>query len=204
MHLQTTPYSELTLALQVADRATYRHGQRVGILAAILGAWMGFSGEALLQLRSAASLHDIGKLALPAGLLQKSASFDHEEYRQVQRHAAFGAFLLECTQIKGMLSQVARYHHERWDGLGYPFGLAGGRIPLAAQITCVADAYEAMTTDRPYRSALGHDLAMEEIHRGRCRQFGPETVDAFIQAEGQILTGMLGQEPPESRASEAA
>ena len=180
---ESVPFPGVAMALQLADRSTYRHGQRVGLLAAFLGAWMGLSGEALHQLRVAAALHDIGKLAVPTGILQKSSPFGINEYRIMQRHAPFGAFLLECTKLRSAISHVALHHHERWDGLGYPHGLCRTAIPLAAQITCVADAYEAMVTDRPYRVAPGHDFAVEEIRRSRGSQFSPTVVDAFVETE---------------------
>ena len=125
-------------------------------------------------------LHDLGKLAVPLRILAKPGHLDEGERRWVRSHPAFGADVLEGIPVLSPLGPAARYHHERWDGRGYPDGLGGDVIPLEAQVLSVADAYDAMTTSRAYRSSLSHHAALEEIGREAGRQFAPEVARAFL------------------------
>jgi HD-GYP domain-containing protein (c-di-GMP phosphodiesterase class II) len=168
--------------LEALDPVIFRHGARVGRYARIMGEAMGLAETTLARLELAARLHDIGKLFIPAFLVHKPASFNLEEYRIMQRHPMLGARLLEGHPETEDLAQVARHHHDRWDGQGYPSRLVGSEIPLLARITSVADAYDAMTSDRSGGNR-SHRAAMREILRGKGTQFCPETVEAFLEAE---------------------
>lgn len=125
-------------------------------------------------------LHDAGKVAVPDAVLNKPAALTDLEWGLMRAHPVVGAVLLEPFDEHGTAVAVVRHHHERFDGGGYPDGLRGEQIPLAARVFAVADTYDAMTSHRPYRSALRHDQAVEEILRCRGTQFDPQVVDAFV------------------------
>lgn len=143
------------------------------------------------HLRQSASLHDIGKVAIPDAVLLKPGKLTNEEFTVMQRHSALGADTLAVVlqrhpdnQFLRLGVEVARSHHERWDGRGYPDGLAGPTIPLAARIVAVADVYDALTSDRCYRPAFDHDRSCAMIREGRGTQFDPEVVAAFEDVAG--------------------
>lgn len=175
--------------LESLDPVISRHGSRVGHYARMVGEVMGLSSTTLSRLELSARLHDIGKLFIPSFLVHKQASFNLEEYQVMQRHVVLGARLLEGHPEMVDLAQVARHHHNRWDGCGYPSRLVGTEIPLLARITSVADAYDAVTSNRSGGNR-SHDVAMEEILRGRGTQFCPVTVEAFLLAESTSWTLM--------------
>jgi HD-GYP domain-containing protein (c-di-GMP phosphodiesterase class II) len=175
--------------LEDLDPDIHGHGSRVGHYARLIGEVMGLPGASLARLELAARLHDIGKLFIPSCLVHKCSTFDREEYRFMQRHAVLGARLLEGHPETVDLALVARHHHNRWDGLGYPSRLAGREIPLLARITAVADAYDAMTSDRSGGNR-SHDIAIGEIMRCEGAQFCPETVQAFLLAESRSWVQM--------------
>jgi HD-GYP domain-containing protein (c-di-GMP phosphodiesterase class II) len=124
-------------------------------------------------------LHDIGKVVLPDRILQKPDSLDDFEYEEVKRHPEEGAELINRVEGMGQIAEWVRHSHEHYDGSGYPSGLAGETIPLASRILLVADAYDAITSDRPYRSAQSQAEALEELRRHSGRQFDPCCVDAL-------------------------
>jgi HD-GYP domain-containing protein (c-di-GMP phosphodiesterase class II) len=124
-------------------------------------------------------LHDIGKLGVADAVLKKPGALTDEEWAEMRRHPELGARILDHANLRDISAWVLA-HHERIDGRGYPLGLAGAEIPLEARILAVADAYEAMTADRAYRAALGHDAAQEELRAGAGTQFDPEIVEAFL------------------------
>jgi putative two-component system response regulator len=171
-------------SLEDLDPANSRHGNRVSRYARLMGEAMGLSGIALSRLELAARLHDVGKLFIPAFLVHKQEAFNLEEHRIMQRHTVLGARLLEGHPETEDLAQVARHHHDRWDGCGYPSRYAGVQTPLYARITSVADAYDAMTSNRSGGNR-SHDVATGEILRCRGTQFCPETVEAFLLAESR-------------------
>jgi ribonuclease P protein subunit RPR2 len=177
----------LTMALESRDRSTGRHSLRVQRYAIRL------TGEVAPALLADPStefgylLHDIGKVGIPDQILQKPGKLTAGERRVMEGHAALGAQILAgVNMVEGNGLSVVRHHHERWDGHGYPDALAGGRIPLAARIFAVADALDAMTTDRPYRRAGTWDAALGEIERGAGGQFDPKIVDTFLAHEATI------------------
>jgi HD-GYP domain-containing protein (c-di-GMP phosphodiesterase class II) len=124
-------------------------------------------------------LHDIGKLGVADAVLKKPGPLTDDEWAEMRRHPELGARILDHANLRDISAWVLA-HHERIDGRGYPHGLAGGEIPLEARILAVADAYEAMTADRAYRAALGHEAAQEELRDGAGTQFDPTVVEAFV------------------------
>jgi len=133
---------------------------------------------------AAARVHDLGKIATDNRVLFKQSSLTMDERRLIQAHPGDGGELAGRFSMFRDGRRFIRHHHERWDGKGYPDGLAGEDIPLGARIIAVADSYDAMTSDRPYRKALPHEVALIELRRGAGTQFDPRVVDAFLVHEG--------------------
>jgi len=171
------------------DGYTVGHCQRVRDYAQILGEVLGLDSERLGNLLIAAAFHDIGKVGVLARILNKRGPLDHYEWQIIYMHPLLGRELWEGSVPK--LSAVARIihqHHERWDGQGYPEGLAGEEICPEARILSVVDAYDAMLTDRPYRRALSEAKALRELHEGTGSQFDPQVAPVFIElVEGKKL-----------------
>ncbi|MGA3239834.1 MAG: HD domain-containing phosphohydrolase [Bryobacteraceae bacterium] len=163
------------------DDETAQHAQRVGLLAASIGRAMGFSEERVQLIRAAATLHDIGKIAIPDRILLKPGKLTQEEFDRIRKHTAIGAEILTMSHfsILKLAQEIAFYHHERWDGCGYN-STKGEDIPVAARIVTLADTFDVLTHDRPYRRAWPANRAVAEIHRERGRQFDPRVVDAFL------------------------
>ena len=183
----------LAEAVEKRDPYTGGHVRRV-VLYLLLGHEMGLSQEELEKLRIAAALHDVGKIAVPDSVLRKPAPLDSAETLMMQRHTVDGADIVgRVPDLRDVLPGV-RSHHERLDGKGYPDGLRDGEIPREARIIAVADTYDAMTSSRPYRSALPHEVAVVEIQDGSGSQFGPEVVQAF---ERLVERGSLSVEAGE-------
>jgi hypothetical protein len=151
----------------------------VGELAARVSSRLGFPSEHVELIRIAASLNDIGKVALPDELVAKAGPLTADERRALERHPQIGYRILESLGADPVATWVL-HHHERWDGAGYPARLAGEHIPLASRILFVADAYEAMTTDQAWRPRLARDTALAELRRCAGTQFDPRVVDAFL------------------------
>ena len=170
--------ASLARAVDARDVYTGNHSQRVAQLAVRIGARIGLTREELELTRLAASLHDLGKLALPEDLLRKAAPLTEPERTVLQRHAQIGFRMLESLGIDPVADWVL-HHHERWDGAGYPDRLEGTQIPLGARIIFVADAYDAMTSDRLYRRRRSEDEALAEIVRCAGTQFDPTVVEAL-------------------------
>src|SRR4051812_7388983 len=172
----------LAAAMDMRDRRTARHSEDVVVLARKVGELLELEPASLLELEFAARLHDVGKIQVPDAVLNKPGPLDPHESDVIRRHAAWGAETL--SRIPGLeaVATIVRYHHERWDGCGYPDGLSGARIPLASRIISVCDAYGAMTCDRPYRSAMDPAEALAEIRGGSGTQFDPEVVRALVEA----------------------
>ena len=180
--------SALASALESKDTGTRAHSQRVQSYATALAQAVG--EHAVVQDPSTPYgflLHDIGKIGIPDGILQKPGPLSFPERRRMQTHTVLGeAMLSGVAFLKGEGLKIVRSHHERWDGRGYPDGLARDEIPLGARIFAVADALDAMTSHRPYRRAMSWKAAHTEILGQRKRQFDPEVVDAFVKAEGDL------------------
>ncbi len=172
----------LNATVDAKDPYTAGHSVRVQRIALAIGEQLGLSDERLDALRYAGLFHDIGKIAVPDAILAKPAALTDEEWKLIKRHPGSGAEIVGRLGWLRAAVPLIRHHHERWDGNGYPDRLAGGEIPPEAAVVGLADAWDAMTTDRPYRSALSDDEAALEIRRGRGTQFAPAVVDAFFIA----------------------
>jgi putative two-component system response regulator len=177
------------------DPEGYEHTLRVGRIAAMLAEAMGIAEAEREVLERAAALHDIGKLALPAGVLDHRHVLDPAARRVMERHTVLGAALLAHARAPWLrlAAEIAGHHHERWDGSGYPAGLAGEAIPLAARLVAVADVYDALRSERPYKSAQDHPEAMRRILEGDGRiapaQFDPAVL-AALKACSAALAAM--------------
>jgi len=163
------------------DIATFEHARRVRRYARALASRVGIVDEEELRtLETAALFHDVGKLAIPDHVLSKAGPLTPEEYEQVKRHAAIGADLLTGLAFPGPLALLVRHHHENWDGTGYPDRLRREDIPAGARALSIADCYDALTSDRPYRRALSHATAMAMM-TDRCgSMFDPMMIEAFV------------------------
>jgi len=157
------------------------HVHDVGLLAEAVAEELGLSGQQLHHVRQAAELHDIGKVAVPSAILDKPGKLDADEWAFIARHTLIGERILGAAIALRPVAKLVRSSHERWDGSGYPDGLAGTDIPLGARIVTACDAYDAMTSDRPYQRSLGHGEALEELRRCAGTQFDPDVVDAFCR-----------------------
>ncbi|MEJ2356634.1 MAG: PAS domain S-box protein [Deinococcales bacterium] len=167
-------------ALDLRDRETEGHSRRVTELTLRLGQAMGLSEEALVHVRRGALLHDIGKMGIPDAILQKPGPLTDEEWDVMRRHTMLARDLLEPITFLGPALEIPISHHERWDGQGYPEGLAGEAIPLAARMFAVADVFDALTSDRPYRLAWTRQQALEHIRENAGSHFDPAVVQAFL------------------------
>jgi GAF domain-containing protein len=175
----------LAAAMDMRDRRTARHSEDVVGLARRVGELLELEAASLLELEFAARLHDVGKIQVPDAVLNKPGPLDPDESDVIRCHSAWGSETL--SRIPGLeaVATIVRFHHERWDGSGYPDGLAGPRIPLASRIISVCDAYGAMTCDRPYRGAMEPHDALCEVRAGAGSQFDPAVVAALIDALGR-------------------
>jgi putative nucleotidyltransferase with HDIG domain len=180
--LQLQVLHRLALAAEYRDDDTGQHTSRVAELAVRVGTALGMPTTDLALLRQAAPLHDVGKIAIPDHILLKPGRLTREEFGEMQRHTTLGAEMLAGPGLPllEMAEQVALTHHERWDGSGYPAGLAGTAIPLAGRIVAIADVFDALTHSRPYKEAWPVADAVAEIRRQRGTQFDPAVVDAFL------------------------
>jgi putative nucleotidyltransferase with HDIG domain len=172
---------DLTAALESKDPYTHGHSQRVERHSYRTAAEMGLSAEDIEDLRKAAALHDVGKIRVPDRILRKAGPLTPEERTIVEEHAVVGAWMVSSVGNADVIAAV-RHHHERWDGAGYPDGMSGSDIPLFARLISVADAYDAITSTRPYRASSGRDEAVDALRAGAGTHFDPEVVEMFIQS----------------------
>jgi putative two-component system response regulator len=186
---QVETLRRLALVAEYRDDNTYQHTERVARTAYLLADRLGLSAEEAAVLRQAAPLHDVGKLAVPDSVLLKPGRLTAAEYEQIKRHTAVGSAILAGSNFIVLRrgEEIARSHHERWDGAGYPAGLARDAIPLSGRIVALADVFDALTHARCYKPAWDTDRAMSEIVRLRERSFDPDVVDAFCELEAEDL-----------------
>ncbi len=163
------------------DPYTAGHSRRVAELAERIAIEMGLPMEEVSAIRAAARVHDLGKIAIDASVLNKPGRLSDAEWEAMKQHPIIGAEIISRFPEFARGADYVRYHHERWDGQGYPYGLRGEEIPLGARIIAVADAFDAMRTDRPYRRALTLDVVIEELKKGAGKQWDPQVVEAFLR-----------------------
>ena len=168
-------------ALDLRDHETEGHSQRVTAMTVELAQQMGIAGEELEHVRRGALLHDIGKIAIPDDVLLKPGKLTKAERDLINRHPEYAKSLLEQVEFLEPALDIPFSHHEWWDGSGYPQGLKGEEIPLAARVFTVVDVWDALTSDRPYRGAMTHEEALEIIQAGKGSHFDPEIVEEFIE-----------------------
>jgi diguanylate cyclase (GGDEF)-like protein/putative nucleotidyltransferase with HDIG domain len=180
----------LALAIDAKDQYTHQHILRVQRYAVATAGQMGLNGVELEGINTGALLHDIGKLGVPEYVLLKPGRLTDEEFAKVKKHPEIGAAILDPVDFPWPVLPAVKYHHERWDGTGYPEGLKGEEIPLTARILAVADVYDALTSTRSYRTAWSHEKALELIRQESGSHFDPAVVDAFLQVIEDIVQDM--------------
>jgi len=163
------------------EKGADQHSARVAVLAVATGEKLGMSEQELLHLRRAAELHDIGKVAISESILGKLGSLSEEEIHIMRQHATLALDILGAVQALQPALPLIKHHHERWDGTGYPDGLAGEAIPLGARIIAVAETYDILTHGAPWKEPLSVEEAKAEIERCAGTQFDPHVVEAFLQ-----------------------
>lgn len=179
--LRTVEFLEvLAETIETKDRFMRGHARRVAFYAGLLGDRLGISVQEQEHLRLAAFLHDLGKVGVPTDLLLREGALDPSERRVVEQHPVIGARLVQPLALPSDIAVAIRHHHEWWDGTGYPDGLSGEDIPLPARIVSVADAFDAMSCDRPYRQALRRDVVIHELQRFAGVQFDPIVAKEFL------------------------
>ena len=171
----------LSTTIEAKDEYARGHSHRVAEYAALIAGELGWNSEEIMNLKYAAHLHDIGKIGIPDMLLNKPARLTPEEYSVIKEHTVIGAEILKNITLIPHVAEVARSHHEHYDGTGYPDGLAGEDIPLSARIVAIADSYDAMNSKRIYRNALPPEKIFEEIQNNRGLQFDPDLADIFLE-----------------------
>jgi putative two-component system response regulator len=189
--LQESYEASLTMlanAIEVRDQYTRGHVERVTSYAVTIAQGMNLDRQLIEAIRFGAILHDIGKIHVRESILRKRSPLTKEEWNELSRHPVTGAEMIKDIPYLVPAVPAVRYHHERWDGQGYPEGLSGVQIPLPARIVTVADSLDAMTTDRPYRKGLSPELAYQEIVDNAGTQYDPRVVSAFqkVWAEGKL------------------
>jgi putative nucleotidyltransferase with HDIG domain len=172
--------TSLARTIEAKDPYTGGHTERVAEFACALASELGISGQDLDAIEVGGVIHDIGKVGIPDAVLLKPDRLTEDEFAEMRRHPTISSYILAELDLPQIVHQMARSHHERFDGTGYPDRLGGEDIPLVARILSVADALDAMTSDRPYRAALPVDVALREITSQAGSQFCPRVVDALL------------------------
>jgi len=167
---------------------TYRaHAERVSAIAGAIAEELGLKPELVLAVRDSGFLHDVGKSGVSQNILVKPGSLNDDEMKEVRRHPVLGRFLLKPLGFQPAVIEGVASHHERWDGKGYPRGLSGEQIPIAGRILAVAEAFDVMTSDQPYRGKMTKEKAIEEIRSQVGKQFDPVVVEALLRLKSAQL-----------------
>ncbi|HEV2914875.1 MAG TPA: HD domain-containing phosphohydrolase [Pyrinomonadaceae bacterium] len=193
----------LAAALETRDHETHGHSQRVVSFSLRLGYELGVEREQLRSLEFGSLLHDIGKIGVPDAILRKPAALDEDEWIKMRKHPLHGQQILSGIEFLEGASRVVAQHHEKWDGSGYPLGLRGEEIDLNARIFAVADAFDALTSDRVYRTARSYEAASEELDRCAGQHFDPKIVEMFHRVSQEEWEA-LRQHPLQRREEEAS
>jgi HD-GYP domain-containing protein (c-di-GMP phosphodiesterase class II) len=170
-------------ALDLRDNDTQGHTARVAALTVILGRAMGMDPEEIVHLRRGALLHDIGKMGIPDAILLKPGPLTDKQWEIMRRHPVYAYELLSPIPYLRPALDIPHLHHERWDGGGYPLGLKGEEIPLAARVFAVVDVWDALTSNRPYRAKVAEERAREIVRDGAGTDFDPRVVEAFLRLD---------------------
>lgn len=178
--METASLQALLAALEGRDEYTGDHSQAVVDLARAVATRLGLDAEALEAVEQVALLHDLGKVGIPDAVLRKPGPLTDAEWEIMRTHPGLGADIIARLETLAHLGPAIRAEHERWDGTGYPDGLAGEEIPIPSRITLTCDAFHAMVSDRPYRAAMPEDQAIEELRRCAGTMFWPDAVDALV------------------------
>ena len=173
--IQTIRYT-----VEAIDTYTRGHSDRVSEYSVLIGEKLGMSKEDIRRLQIGGLFHDVGKIGVPDNILQKNDKLTDDEYSEIKNHPTIGAQILSTASIFQDIIPIVKYHHERYDGKGYPCRLKGKDIPYLARITAVADAFDAMTSKRVYRDSLSIDVVISEIEKNKGTQFDPEIADLFL------------------------
>lgn len=180
----------ITHTLQQKNPREESHSRRVGELSELIARELGFSEFEVKKVRTAGMMHDVGKIIIDESILNKPGKLNHEEWEQVKKHPQMGFRILSASTDTIDIARAALSHHERYDGKGYPQGLAGDDIPLMGRIICVADSYDAMTGPRTYKEVFSQDQAIAEIIKNKGTQFDPDIADAFIRVLERDAVGV--------------
>ncbi len=183
----------LAVLLEAKDKYTANHSSNVTKYSTLLGKFIGITGLELEKLKLAANLHDIGKVGIPNYILNKNGNLNDEEFANIKEHSYYSGIILKVFKNLGHISEAGLYHHEKFNGTGYPDGLKGRDIPLNARIIAIADSFDAMTTDRPYKKAMSLDEAITELKANRATQFDPYLVDKFANLDLQSAMDSLNE-----------
>ncbi len=187
-HLYLSTIEALAMAIDAKDQVTSGHIRRVQVHSVALARELGVrDGREVKAIEAAGLLHDLGKLAVPEYILNKPGKLTAVEFEQMKTHAAIGADILASIDFPYPVEPIVRYHHEMWNGKGYPEGISGEEIPIGARILSVVDCYDALTSDRPYRRALTKEQATAVLLERRGNQYDPRVVDTFIEALDRLL-----------------
>lgn len=199
---QTEVILRLAQAAEYRDEDTGLHTQRVGRLSALIARALGFDDEQVELIRRAAPLHDIGKIAIPDQILRKPGRLTPDELEQMKEHAIVGARLLKGSRLPLLQTayEIALYHHERWDGKGYPQAIKGTSIPMTARIVAVADAFDALTHERPYKGAWSVEESVAELQSCSGTRYDPQVIEALLQVVAQGCPHLPAQSQHRKRA----
>jgi putative two-component system response regulator len=186
-HLETVV--RLSVAAEFRDDETSSHIRRISHTSALIAKALGLDSKQVQLIRYASPMHDVGKIGIPDAILSKPGKLTSDERIAMMEHSAIGPEILgdPLSEVMTLARQIALTHHERWDGKGYPDGLAGEQIPLCGRIVAVADVFDALVSKRCYKEAMPIDQAMEQIRKERGQAFDPAVVEAFFASLDDIL-----------------
>jgi putative two-component system response regulator len=186
---QLETVERLAILAEYKDKVTARHIQRMSEYSAVIARGLKLPPAEVELILHASRMHDVGKIAVPESILRKPSSLDPQEWTVMRQHSTIGSRILDnsSSQILQAGRVIALHHHERWDGAGYPNGLAGSDIPLWGRICAVADVFDAVTSERPYKPAFPNEEALQLLRDGRGTHFDPRVVDVFFECLDEIL-----------------
>ena len=192
----------LAVACEAKDETTGNHIARVQHYAYHVACRLGLPEREAEEIGYSSTMHDLGKIHVPDGILMKPGPLSKSEWREMRKHPANGVLILRDAEFYRVARDIAENHHERWDGKGYPDGKRGGEIPLAARIVSVADVFDALASQRPYKKPWPVEQALEELRGQKGKAFDPEVVDAFMALHGEGVVGKIQEQFPAETVEE--